>query len=264
MRRKNKKIKIGLFILIVIVFVSITIGLIFNIQNTSQELNQTKKVQKIILECENIDNPLLKEECYKTVAIKTANISICEKIKLHYQAADECYLHFAEKNNNFSLCRKIILTENRDYCYLKFAKEKRDPSLCEKITDAAIKKLCYNTTTNIVNTTLEYGIVPAKEEHSITEKGTATIWVRYLDDKNNSIQNATVILKLYRMEINGKSYYAWELPKEFSMHYSMKNKYYYFSPTLLSRKILYCYEVYAAKKGYKSVHKDLGCVKLVE
>jgi len=258
----EKKIKIELLILIV--FISITISLIFNIQNTQQELNQSKEIRKITLECENIDNPLLKDNCYKRVAIKTDNISICEKIKLYYQAADECYLHFAEKNNDISLCRKIILTENKDYCYLKFAKEKKNSSLCEKIIDKGTKELCYNMTTSIINTTLECGIVPAKEEHSVTEKGTATIWVRYLDNKNNSIQNATVILKLYRMELNGESYYAWELPKEFSMHYSMKNKYYYFSPTLLSRKILYCYEVYAAKKGYKPAHKDLGCVKLVE
>ncbi len=119
------------------------ITIIFCMQIILYELDLSKEREEHTEQCENIDNPLLRDKCYLGVAIDINYVSICEKIE-YSQVADECYLHFAEKNDNHLLCEKMMDKAAREVCYYSAGMAHNNDSLCEKIEEQAeYRDKCY-------------------------------------------------------------------------------------------------------------------------
>ncbi len=111
---------------------------------SSKEDDELTKAQKILaeekLKTENtiIENALNdtkisnipqceKEDilCWKELALKTSNVSMCVKIHNDYMR-DNCYSDVANKINNPSICMSVIYPEIRDKCYKRINLEGLD------------------------------------------------------------------------------------------------------------------------------------------
>lgn len=117
------------------------------------------------IECPEIGSQLAlcsyKDRCYKEIAIKTKNSSLCENVKHHKQANKEHCITIAKgdaslckETNDISICLglaselknpSLCKTENMSswYCYHDFAMELRDPELCANIDKDVRRDDCY-------------------------------------------------------------------------------------------------------------------------
>ena len=77
--------------------------------------------------CDSIEDDGFKKGCYKDVAVKTNNPSLC----LNTNDKDQCYLSVVKE---FIVCDNIINSETKDQCIWKVGGITKDISACEKVT----------------------------------------------------------------------------------------------------------------------------------
>jgi len=88
----------------------------------------------------------LRNNCYKSVAIREKDEKICEEINSNSNTKTECIMDVAIKTKNVDLCSEIILSKRAhiDLCIRNVALEAENYSFCEKIiTDQAYSR-CYS------------------------------------------------------------------------------------------------------------------------
>ena len=91
--------------------------------------------------CEKIDTNYMREYCYKDVALKKKDSSIC--LNLDGKARDSCIRVVAKKSLNPKHC-SILAGRERDICYYDLARDLDEPLLCDKIEfDLNMPALCY-------------------------------------------------------------------------------------------------------------------------
>ncbi len=99
------------------------------------DIEQMKKEQPLISECERAEGLYQKNECYYNQAINTKNFLICKKIKDDWSYRENCYYNLSMALQNASLCNEII--GRKDECFIKQVAE------CEKIENSEEKIACY-------------------------------------------------------------------------------------------------------------------------
>ncbi|MCK9272572.1 hypothetical protein M0P65_03425 [Candidatus Gracilibacteria bacterium] len=77
--------------------------------------------------CKTLDSGTEKENCVRSIAVKTKNLSLCTSIITTKVEQDKCI-----KNTSYELNRAIIIE----------AYQKKDLSICEKLTDSTLKTQC--------------------------------------------------------------------------------------------------------------------------
>ena len=83
--------------------------------------------------CEKINEESVKPYCYKDVAVKKNDLSICDKIESNDNSnKDECYMRIAIKREDNSLCDELK-GEFRGQCYNQISLQEADFSFCEKL-----------------------------------------------------------------------------------------------------------------------------------
>lgn len=85
------------------------------------------------LTCFKINLDFIRDECLKSVARISGDISLCENIG-DLEDKNLCYISVASKLKNITLCEKIQKLSYKDSCYHGVARALKDPSICEKIT----------------------------------------------------------------------------------------------------------------------------------
>lgn len=87
--------------------------------------------------CPEIQTESTKSVCYSDVACVTGDISICEMFETEKSPTNAatvlCYKCVAKKLDDESVCEKIKDNYVRSDCYMDIAYEKNDASLCNKI-----------------------------------------------------------------------------------------------------------------------------------
>jgi len=91
-----------------------------------------KSQYNTISDCEDIP---LKTSCYKEVAAKTNNLSLCDMVaELDYATDTEinsCYEEVGIRNNNLEACNKIFSSLEKEDCYSQIAMQTRNKTICE-------------------------------------------------------------------------------------------------------------------------------------
>ncbi|MFH1409068.1 MAG: hypothetical protein ABIH34_04125 [Nanoarchaeota archaeon] len=86
------------------------------------------------------------EVCYRIVAEKTGDLSLCERIR-EYQYTDDddislCYGQAGKANNNVEGCSKATIILHKENCYIGIARSTNNPSLCDNIREGNFKDTC--------------------------------------------------------------------------------------------------------------------------
>ncbi len=131
--------------------------------------------------CDSIKNSEFKFNCYREMANKNNDLSLCEKLTglvrepSYTEFTDKCYDTISKRISDSSLCDLIKTNTAKVNCYKNFAYKNIDPSFCKKLiglgeknsTDCLHKKTgqltdcyyffsdeCYDTLTEISNNPL--------------------------------------------------------------------------------------------------------------
>ncbi len=111
-------------------------------------------------------NYFSKVSCYKEIAIKNNDISICDEFKdiviANGQSPEDyisCYVRVGQENANLAACDKAAEFKDEyslldsDDCYKWIAHKTQDPTLCEKLTE--YKESCIRLATCVAQGTCE-------------------------------------------------------------------------------------------------------------
>ncbi|MBN2126772.1 MAG: hypothetical protein JW703_00090 [Candidatus Diapherotrites archaeon] len=86
--------------------------------------------------CYEISLALGRDSCFKQKAIDSLNSEYCNLIQGDFDLKSECFKEIAVKSNNSSLCSNIISSrfDLIDSCYYEIAVETKNPDLCEFVS----------------------------------------------------------------------------------------------------------------------------------
>jgi len=91
----------------------------------------------------------IKLQCYKQIAEKYNEPSICENVPGdnggEITLIDFCYQSYSIDLNNLSTCNLIKNYEMKGGCFSKVALALNDPEICENIQDEIKKEICYES-----------------------------------------------------------------------------------------------------------------------
>jgi len=103
-------------------------------------------------------------DCIKEMALYFNNTNYCDEIPLGYRYGSldyeyamnfkaDCYIDYALKTGDISYCEKVDVGDSIFNCYDKFARLKQDPSICENIktTETYSKGWCYSNMAQFLN-----------------------------------------------------------------------------------------------------------------
>jgi len=87
-----------------------------------------------------------RDQCFFSLAITRANITLCNKI-LSSDSYDDysrasCGSRLAMQSSDASLCTKLLTTVDTSSCYSKYATEVNNYTICEKIADSTSRDSC--------------------------------------------------------------------------------------------------------------------------
>lgn len=89
--------------------------------------------------CEDITVVAERDDCFKALAVKEGNASVCDKIYT-VSMRDDCIFVFS--NESLLLCDKLTADDKKDDCFGAHARNDNDSSLCNRIVDADKKESC--------------------------------------------------------------------------------------------------------------------------
>lgn len=92
--------------------------------------------------CKSIKTEFIKNSCYEFIVASERSESDCEKEQIQ-TSKDSCYNIIAMRKLNANLCEKAGIL--RDVCYYELAKKKLDENLCEKPIDNSYRNNCYHS-----------------------------------------------------------------------------------------------------------------------
>ena len=88
----------------------------------------------------------LKVSCYEDVAFLKNDPAICELIldeAPNYNEKSSCYYRMALNTNDPAICELQIDPSWKSYCYLQMARHTNDPAICELVEDEDYRYRCY-------------------------------------------------------------------------------------------------------------------------
>jgi len=92
--------------------------------------------------CEKINEESVKPSCYKDIAVKRNDLSICDKIESDNNSnRDECYMRVAIKREDDSLCGELS-GKFKEQCYNQISLQRADFSFCKEYLGVA-QYQCY-------------------------------------------------------------------------------------------------------------------------
>jgi hypothetical protein len=94
-----------------------------------------------ISECEKITDTYSLELCLRLVALNVKNVSECDRITSDGIKAS-CYVHMAPVVDDPLLCEKANNQSRMELCYLEVSQKLQDRSLCKKITNPKLLQEC--------------------------------------------------------------------------------------------------------------------------
>ena len=94
--------------------------------------------------CEKIQNTEDKELCYRRVAVKKKDPSICDLIQRDPNPIKEkCFMDVAIEKKDVSICNKNQVQIWKNLCFTGVAIAKKDSSICDLISDEEAKDTCH-------------------------------------------------------------------------------------------------------------------------
>ena len=96
--------------------------------------------------CEMVKLDFMREYCYKDIALKRLNVTLC--LNVLNDARDDCIYAVTKFSQNESYC-SLLEPENRDMCYYNLATVTEDQKYCNKtgyyidFPDLCLMKIAY-------------------------------------------------------------------------------------------------------------------------
>ena len=151
---RNKDVKSGLKL----GFILILLFVIYTIYLFVQPILSNYYDQKALATsnsdlCANVRNVIKRNDCYKTIAIKNNDSSLCDKMEgsnevkgLEYldYYKNECYSTIGYNKKDSSYCDKLSSSAAKDDCYNTARISSQDLTVCDKIQSQEKKDNCYN------------------------------------------------------------------------------------------------------------------------
>lgn len=139
------------------------------------------EVTKEVSFCKQAKIAYYKESCYSDLFEFYQYASVCERVGDDLFYTDSCYKHMAIRKNDLSLCYKIKTQTQKDACQNSLAIKQLNVDLCEQIKEDYYKGMCYHE------------IGKSKEDISLCEKSgpykDRCYWDIAVMDKNISYCN---------------------------------------------------------------------------
>lgn len=88
-----------------------------------------------------ISAPVIRDNCYKTYANKSADCSICSLVTDSIYK-DDCFVNCAVENNDSSACASSSNEQKADNCYWQYAIKVNNLSACDQIRLNSLKRVC--------------------------------------------------------------------------------------------------------------------------
>jgi len=82
--------------------------------------------------CVNIKNSLIKNSCFKDLALEINNPELCDDIST-LGTKDECYLGFVKYGGDKAICNQLSSDFNKESCLKKIAELTQDISICSEL-----------------------------------------------------------------------------------------------------------------------------------
>jgi len=95
--------------------------------------------------CNEIDNIVLRDKCYRQIATIEKNTTICNIITVPLEK-DHCYRNIALETHDYVFCDGIIDILLRTDCYSEAATYNKNASICDKIEIPERRGMCYHDT----------------------------------------------------------------------------------------------------------------------